>query len=227
MQRRAWTLIELLVVVAILSLLVTIAVPALSGAIELARVARAKAELCNVCLALEVYAQEHDRRYPPQQSYCSEALWEHSAQLPPELAAGGYLPAPPPGALRSAAVEDVFMPGQTYKYQKPGWGLHNNAAVPKGLWIPDGFPNDPPDADPATIARTRYDNVSMPTDADGDVIPSPIRYALWSVGPRYDPGEGAPPLAPVAKSSWYAGCGQAGVVPFLVTREGQHITCGK
>lgn len=218
---------ELLVVVAILSLLVTIAIPALSGVVELARVARATAELRNVSVALEAYAQVYEGQYPPQRSYCSESLWEHSSQLPPELAAGGYLPAPPPASRRSADIEDVFMPGQTYKYQRPGWGLHNDAFVPKGLWIPDAFPGDSPDADPAAIPRQKYDNLSTPLDADGDVIPSPIRYALWSVGPRYDPGEGAPRLAPVAKSSWYAGCGEAGVVPFLVTRDGRHITCLK
>jgi len=226
MIRRAFSLVELLVVIAILSLLMSMLLPSLGAVRRIARVTRAVAEMKGISTALELYAQEHEEQYPPERSYCSADLMEHSAQLPPELADAGLLPAAPADSPLSAGARDVFRPGFTYRYQRPGWGLHNNAAVLKHLWIPDAFPHDPPTADVDALPRKKFNNVSSPLDASGTVTPCPVRYALWSVGPGFDPQAGPPRLAPMARSSWYAGAGTSGVVPYIVMDNGQVVTHG-
>ncbi len=62
---KAFTLIELLVVIAIIGLLVTILLPSLSQAKELARGAVCKTNLRNIGLAVNVYAGNHRDFLPP------------------------------------------------------------------------------------------------------------------------------------------------------------------
>jgi len=220
-QHAGFALIELLVVVAVLALLVSILLPSLSSAKELAKVVRVRAELRGIATALECYAEEHERTYPPQRTYCESEKWEHFCELPIELVEGKWLPAGQPDTKMSANIEDIFNPGHTYKYKAPGWGFHNDGAVPKSVWVPDDFPNDDPDADPQTLAGTSYDNVWVPTDAAGKLISCPVSWVIWSVGPRYDPNIGVPPRAPVARCSWYRGFGTEGVITCVRAADGQ------
>ena len=71
----------------------------------------------------------------------------------------------------AANMEDVFNPGHIYKYATPGPQILNDS--PGGnykLWVPNDFPEC------ATNAGRYYS-----TRAD-----SPLRWVLWSLGPRPD-----------------------------------------
>jgi len=61
-----FTLIELLVVIAIISLLVSILLPSLQRAKELAKRAVCAANLHHLCMAVQTYASEYDGYPPPQ-----------------------------------------------------------------------------------------------------------------------------------------------------------------
>ena len=208
-------------VVAILALLVSILLPSLSAAKEMAKVTKAMAELRGIANALECYAVENKQTYPPARTYCWTEKWRHFCQLPVELVKTGWLSAGDPSTGMSANMEDVFNPGYTYKYQKPGWGFHNDGPVPKCLWVPDDFPCDDPDADPETLAGQAYDNIWRPVDENGKTPLCPVRWVVWSMGPRYDPDIGMSPRAPVARCSWYHGIGTDGVIPCIQTTDGQ------
>lgn len=64
MQRKAFTIIELLVVVAIIALLVTILVPALSHAKRQAKILAVNSDLYQIGLALEMYMDDHNGKHP-------------------------------------------------------------------------------------------------------------------------------------------------------------------
>jgi len=66
MRRTGFTLIELLVVIAIIALLVTILMPALDQAKELARRAVCGANVRSMLLAHHLYTEENDTTLPPQ-----------------------------------------------------------------------------------------------------------------------------------------------------------------
>ncbi len=88
--RQAFTLIELLVVVAIISLLVSILLPSLNRAKELARATKCLANLRSIGLALAMYQLDNDGRLPPSScrlTHSADAWWLH--QLRPY--AGDYL----------------------------------------------------------------------------------------------------------------------------------------
>ncbi|MBN1553546.1 MAG: type II secretion system protein [Phycisphaerae bacterium] len=63
-QRRAFTLIELLVVIAIISLLVSILLPSLQKAKELAKITICATQLRALGMAATTYAEEHEGEYP-------------------------------------------------------------------------------------------------------------------------------------------------------------------
>ena len=65
MKRRGFTLIELLVVVAIISLLVSILLPSLNRAKELARLAVCMSNQKNLALVINLYAGDYDSSVPP------------------------------------------------------------------------------------------------------------------------------------------------------------------
>lgn len=202
-----FTLVELLVVVAIIALLAGMLLPGLARAKEKAKVARAHAELYGVGLALEMYSEDHQGELPPVRVDCNSDLAMHWCQFPPELAQEGYLPrGHKPGM--AANMEDIFHPGHTYKYAAPGPQLLNGS--PGGnykLWVPDDFPHC------GTNSGKYYSTRSE----------SPVRWVLWSMGPRPDSQESQDPRAPLAKSTWHRRTGQGGVIARFARRDGMQL----
>jgi len=218
-QRGAFTLVELLVVVAVIALLVAILAPSLAASKEHAKVIRTLADLRGIATAIQVYTACGERPTAPARSWCTSDRADHWCELPRELAAARCLPGGDDDL--SAGMEDAFNPRHTYKYLAPGWGYHNDAAVPKAVWVPDAFGQDDPEADPKTLRGRAYDNVSMPLDADGHVVPSPVAWVIWSLGPRYDSAVGSGQRAPIARCTWYRGTGSRGVIPIVSAADGR------
>jgi prepilin-type N-terminal cleavage/methylation domain-containing protein len=202
--RGAFTLVELLVSLAILGLLAALLLPALGRANEKAKVAKVHAELSAVGLALEMYAEDHQGRVPPVRVDCNTDLWDHWCMFPVELAEFRYLPrSNKPGM--AAHMEDVFNPGHTYKYAAPGPQLLNDS--PGGdfpLWVPDDLPQ-------AASATGKW--WSTPREA-------PVRWVVWSLGPRPNSEKSQDSRAPLAARSWYRRAGDSGVLARFATRDG-------
>jgi prepilin-type N-terminal cleavage/methylation domain-containing protein len=199
-----FTLIELLVVVAILALLVSMLLPSLHTARELARATKAHAELYGLGLALEMYAMERNGAVPPVRVNCNSDLRDHWCQLPVELADGGYVPKGRGGGL-AAAVEDVFSPGHTYKYAAPGPGLLNGGpGYEHEMWIPDDYPRC----------------ASQTGAYRGDPETAAVRWAVWSLGPRPDCEKSQSPYSPLSRETWYAGTPGAGVLVRFADSDG-------
>ncbi|MDI6447615.1 type II secretion system protein [Anaerobaca lacustris] len=69
----AFTLIELLVVISVIAVLMAILMPALGKARELAQGAACKGNLKNYTLAVAMYLDDHDRKFPqPERCYFSQ-----------------------------------------------------------------------------------------------------------------------------------------------------------
>jgi prepilin-type N-terminal cleavage/methylation domain-containing protein len=203
-ETRAFTLVELLVVIAIISILASLLLPALSRAKEKAKAVRVHVELNAVGLALEMYAEDHDGKLPPVRVDCNSNLATHWCQFPIELATEHYLPhGTEPG--REANMEDLFNPGHTYKYAAPGPQLLNGSAGGNfQLWAPDDLPNN-------TSTNGKY--YSNPKTA-------PVRWVLWSLGPRPNSRETQDTHAPLAGASWYRHTGGGGVIARFATQNG-------
>ncbi len=177
--------------------------PALSGAKECARLTKVRVELYGLGLALEMYADDHAGALPPVRVNCNSDLADHWCQFPVELANQGYLPrSNRPGM--AACMEDVFHPGHTYKYATPGPHLLNDS--PTGdfrLWVPEDFPT----------------SRSTKGAWHSDLVQAPVRWVVWSLGPRPDSPRSQSSRAPLAASTWYRR-GAGGVILRLATREG-------
>jgi len=200
----AFTLIELLVVMAIIALLASLLLPTFARAKEKAKVAKVHVELYGIGLALQMYADDHDGQLPPVRVNCNSDLSEHWCQLPVELAKERYLPGNQAGG-REANMEDPFDPGHTYKYAAPGPQLFNGD--PSGnyaLWVPTNFPNLDSD-----FGRF-YSNPSE----------SPVRWALWSLGPKPKSAKSQSSHAPMSEKTWYKRGGGDGVIVRYATRDG-------
>jgi type II secretory pathway pseudopilin PulG len=197
----------LLVIIALIAILASLLLPALARAKEKAKVTKVHAELYGVGLALEMYAEDHEGQLPPVRANCNTDLATHWCQFPVELAEEGYLArSHKPG--RAANMEDVFNPGHTYKYATPGPFLLNDA--PGGdyqVWVPADFPRC------ATISGQYY---SSRTD-------SPLRWVLWSLGPRPSSAKTQDSRAPIANRSWYRRSGDGGVIARMATRDGMQF----
>ena len=170
-MKRAFSLIELLVVMAIISLVLGILLPVTGRARLQAKVLVVNAELKDIGLALEAYSLDHEGAYPPTRVDCM--LGDHFYQLPVELVACGYLPAPPTGSFMAAGIEDRFNRGYTYKYRSVGTLIYNRTTIMEEgacLWVPDGFP----------------DNEQEQGQTYSNLKDSPVSWVLYSEGPRFD-----------------------------------------
>jgi prepilin-type N-terminal cleavage/methylation domain-containing protein len=202
--RRAFTLLELLVVIAIIAILASLLLPALGRAKEKAKAVRVHVELNAVGLALEMYADDHDGALPPVRVNCNSDLARHWCQFPVELAEENYLPHGSE-AGREANMEDLFNRGHTYKYAAPGPQLLNDS--PGGnfqLWVPDDLRNN------AGAVGKYYSNPRN----------SPVRWVLWSLGPRPNSPESQDTHAPLSARSWYRRTGGGGVIARFATHDG-------
>jgi prepilin-type N-terminal cleavage/methylation domain-containing protein len=203
----AFTLVEVLVVIAIIGILAGLLLPALGRAKERARVARVHAELYGIGLALEMYSTDHDNALPPVRVNCNSDLASHWCELPLELARDHYLPHGRQGG-REANVEDVFNPQHTYKYGAPGPQLLNGA--PGGnyaLWVPTTAPD--------MSGAGKYF-----TDPNA----SPVRWVVWSLGPRPNSAKSQSTYAPLSSASWYRGAGDSGVIILFADRTGTQFS---
>ncbi len=208
-RRGGFTLIELLVVIAILSLLITILLPSLASARELAKATKVHSELYGLGAALEMYATDQNAKYPPVRVDCNTDMLEHWCQLPIELATGGYLQKGEKNAGMGAAVEDEFNPGHTYKYAAPGPCLQNGSIGDDyEMWIPDDFPY-------CRSATGQYCS---------DAKTAAARWAVWSLGPVPKCTKSQSPYSPLSGDTWYKKAGSTGVLVRYAGREGTHYT---
>jgi len=202
--RQAFTLIELLVVIAIIAILVAMLLPALGRSKEKAKVTKVHVELQAVGLALEMYADDNASKLPPVRVSCNTDLATHWCEFPVELVQQHYLGAwDKPGM--AANMEDAFNLNHTYKYAAPGPELLNGSPAPDyQLWVPDDLPN---------CASTNGQYYSSPKD-------SPVRWVIWSMGPKPNGPEANNDHAPMAGQSWYRRTGGGGVIARFQTRNG-------
>ena len=202
-----FTLVELLVVIGIIAILASLLLPALGRAKEKAKVTKVHAELYGVGLALEMYSDDHEGQLPPVRVNCNTDLSSHWCQFPIELAQEGYLGhSDKPGM--AANMEDVFNPGHTYKYAAPGPQILNDSSGGNfKMWAPDDFPI-------CTSTNGKYySNRSE----------SPVRWAIWSLGPRPNSEKTQNPRAPTASGSWYRRTGDGGVIARMAVRDGMQF----
>ena len=199
----AFTLIELLVVIAILALLASLLSPTLSRAKEKAKVAKVHAELFGIGMALHMYADDHAGKVPPVRENCNTDLQDHWCQLPVELAELRYLPRSDAGG-REANLEDPFDLGHTYKYAAPGPLLLNGEPAGEyALWVPTNFPN----------LKSDFGKLySKPVE-------SPVRWVVWSLGPRPKSARSQSSHAPMSELTWYRKAGGDGVIVRYATIE--------
>jgi type II secretory pathway pseudopilin PulG len=200
-------LVELLVVIGIIGILAGLLLPALAKARERARVVQVHVELQGIGLALEMYSDDHEGQLPPVRVNCNSDLAAHWCQFPVELANQGYLPrGERPGM--EARMEDVFNRHHTYKYATPGPQLLNDSSGSDfRLWVPDDFPH-------CSTNAGRYYSTR---------ITSPVRWVVWSMGPRPESNQSQDSHAPIAQRSWYRKTGGGGIIARMATREGIQI----
>jgi prepilin-type N-terminal cleavage/methylation domain-containing protein len=186
---RAFTLIELLVVVAIIAILASMLLPAMAKAKEKAKAVRARGELYNIGLALDMYATDNEGKVPPVRVNCNTDMSSHWLQLPIELAQSGYL-AKSSKAGCNADLEDIFDPDHTYKYAAPGPEYLNGVLQGSNykLWAPTNFP-----ADFSGTNGAYYD----------DPKSSPVKWVVWSLGPVLNSPKTLSAYAPLSSDTWY------------------------
>jgi hypothetical protein len=181
--------------------------PALSRAKEKAKVVKVHVELNAVGLALEMYSDDNAARLPPVRVNCNTDLATHWCQFPVELVEQHYLGAGRKPGM-AANMEDVFNPNHTYKYAAPGPQFLNGASGGNyQLWVPEDVPN---------CASTNGQYYSSLKD-------SPVRWVIWSMGPKPDSAESQDEHAPMARQSWYRRTGKGGVIARFQTRDGVQL----
>jgi len=181
--------------------------PALALSKETAKVARVRAELYGIGLALDMYATDNGGQIPPVRVNCNTDLRFDWCELPVELANQRYLPHGPAGL--DADLEDVFNPQHTYKYAAPGPQLLNGSPTANyALWEP-----------------TNLATMSGGGQYFTDPKLSPIRWVVWSLGPQPDSPKAQDTYAPLNRESWYTQAGDTGVIARYAKHDGtQFIT---
>jgi prepilin-type N-terminal cleavage/methylation domain-containing protein len=205
----AFTLVELLVVIAIIALLAGLLLPVLARAKEKANVTKARAELYGIGLALEMYSTDNAGELPPVRVNCNSDLMTHWCELPVELAKDNYL-AHGQKAGCDANLEDVFNPDHTYKYAAPGPELLNGSpTAPYKLWVPTNFPSN-------------LGGSSGKYYTDPKI--SPVRWVVWSLGPKPSSKKTLSSYAPMSSDTWYHHTGDSGVITRYADRNGTQFT---
>ncbi|HPB32428.1 MAG TPA: type II secretion system protein GspG, partial [Candidatus Sumerlaeota bacterium] len=148
------------------------------------KVSRAKADLRSISAGLEAYCVDN-QRYPAARSFCEGGM--NSARdyhmCPMEITT--------PVAYLSTRPPDVFNRKTWYKYVSPGFGFANGSPTFLAIWVPRTFPND---------SGNFMDDVPHI-----DLASSPVKWALWSVGPSGDVGfwNAGMEHHPVPRRTWY------------------------
>jgi prepilin-type N-terminal cleavage/methylation domain-containing protein len=206
---RGFTLIELLVVVAIIALLIAILLPSLRGARMQARMVVAHSDLQQIRLATDMYLMDNSDHLPPIRCGCSlRAAYEP----PPELATGGYLPSEVErtagGDVTHVAMQDPFTRTH-YRFRAVGAMMMNDVTLlepPSGskLYVPDGYPY----------------HLEEPGRYIRDPDESPIRYAIWSVGPDPEAEKLSQNFgrAPTLKRFWMMRSSDVGIITHIINR---------
>jgi prepilin-type N-terminal cleavage/methylation domain-containing protein len=204
--QHAFSLVELLVVIALVALLIGLLLPSLKSARQAACVVRAHADLRTCTQVLEVYQLDHAGALPPTRFSCSDGT---AFPLPLELARKKYLPRSGDDE-RAVHFPDVFGEGETYRYRAPG-----PAWVNETMYVADGSYLYVPDDAPICAAETG-DYINVPRQ-------SPVRYAVWSIGPE----AGAAKLAryanrlPLPRWLWLGAGERSGVITHFQDHAGR------
>lgn len=235
--RAAFTLIELLVVIAVTALLIAILLPSLSRGRMQARMVAVHSDLRQITLALDAYLLAWKDRTPPMRCGCDADV---EYQLPVELVHERFLPRAS-GAVPQADFRDRFDGSRGYKYKAPGpqflngtlnedW--ENSSAQFGKVWVPDDFPRN------ESAAGQYYCNESNATRyrrVRGKLVeypPSPVRYAVWSMGPdavsskypRTLGSNGRPivteALLPLPRAYWMRRASETGLITHFRARSG-------
>jgi type II secretion system protein G len=183
LKNKGFTLIELLVVVGIIAILSAIAVPNFLEAQTRSKVSRTKSDLRSLADAIEVYHVDN-RNYPPARSFCEgfmESINDYFT-CPLEITT--------PVAYISNLPFDIFNQKHRYKYISPGFGYSNGVPTILAIWIPSDFPQGQ-----APTADIPYFDYGC----------SPVKWAIWSVGPKGDVGfwNAGMDHHPVPSRIWY------------------------
>ncbi len=180
--RSGFTLIELLVTIAIIAVLAGLLVAVIQKARLKAKVVKVHAELKSLADGLEMYYNNFEI-YPPAQTGC--IAQQHHNEYSIEVVKQRYVDVVP---------KDIFNNGPKYKYIAPGPGWANGFPMDIRIWVPKNYPD--------------YQGENNDKQKDKDYwsqSKSPVKWALWSVGPY-----GALPCyestaehVPVPKRTWY------------------------
>jgi prepilin-type N-terminal cleavage/methylation domain-containing protein len=203
----AFTLVELLTVAAIIGILAALLLPVMARAKEKAKVVRARGELNNIGLALDMYSTDYGGKVPPVRNNCNTDLASHWCELPVELASEHYLGRSQKAGC-AADLEDVFNPDHTYKYATPGPQLLNGAPAGNySLWVPTNTPD-------MTGGGMYF------TDAKA----SPVHWVVGSLGPQPNSARSQNTYAPLTRDSWYRRTGEGGVIVRFADRNGTQFS---
>jgi prepilin-type N-terminal cleavage/methylation domain-containing protein len=188
-RRTGFSLVELLVVVAIIAIVASILYPVFLHAKVRAKVARVHTELNQVAAAIQLYCDDNNGRPPLASESCEKVSVQDYYELPPPL----YR------YISARRYYDPFNPGRTYKYLAPGIGYVNGALSTIKLYVPSDYP---------VSGRSCVAYYSQET--------SPIKWAVWSVGPSggFDLFEFQDKPArrfPCSRHGWYPRC-EKGIV---------------